>query len=77
MEQLLRDPSLRERMGREGRRVAEQRFSLATAGKVFLEKYDEVLNVRAGELRNGSSSLSQSAEPVAQPGQGCRPLHVD
>lgn len=52
MEKLVREPVLRERMGREGRRVAEERFSLAAAGKVFLEKYDELLNGQASELRN-------------------------
>lgn len=35
MEKLMVDPSLRERMGREGRRVAEERFSLSAAGQVF------------------------------------------
>ena len=44
MEKLLREPALRERMGREGRRVAEERFSLAAAGKIFLYTYDQVLN---------------------------------
>ncbi len=52
MEKLVREPALRERMGREGRRVAEERFSLAAAGKVFLKKYDELLNGQASELRN-------------------------
>lgn len=44
MEKLVREPALRERMGREGRRVAEERFSLAAAGKVFLEKYNKLLS---------------------------------
>lgn len=44
MERLLVDPALRERMGREGRRVAEERFSLSAAGQVFLDTYDQVLN---------------------------------
>jgi glycosyltransferase involved in cell wall biosynthesis len=45
MSELLRDPSLRSRMGHEGRRVAERRFSLAAAGKVYLDKYDELLGI--------------------------------
>jgi D-inositol-3-phosphate glycosyltransferase len=45
MAELIRDPMLRSRMGQEGRRVAEQRFSLAAAGKVYLDKYDELLGI--------------------------------
>lgn len=41
---LIDDHSLRERMGRAGRRRAEQVFSLQAAGGVFLRKYDELLN---------------------------------
>jgi glycosyltransferase involved in cell wall biosynthesis len=44
MEKLLVEPALRQRMGREGRRVAEERFSLNAAGKIFLDTYDEVLD---------------------------------
>ena len=44
MEKLLRDPALSIRMGKEGRRVAEERFSLSLAGKVFLDTYDNVLS---------------------------------
>jgi glycosyltransferase involved in cell wall biosynthesis len=44
MAKLLREPSLCEKMGREGRKVAEQRFSLAATGKIFLDTYDQVLN---------------------------------
>ncbi|MBZ0159598.1 MAG: glycosyltransferase family 4 protein [bacterium] len=44
MEKLVRDPALRERMGREGRRVAEKHFSLAAAGKVFLDQYERLLS---------------------------------
>jgi D-inositol-3-phosphate glycosyltransferase len=43
MKKLLVDPALRERMGREGRKVAEERFSLCAAGKVFLDTYDKLL----------------------------------
>ncbi len=41
---LLENPSLRQRMGQQGRKVAEDRFSLATVGKVFLDQYDALLN---------------------------------
>jgi glycosyltransferase involved in cell wall biosynthesis len=45
MEQLLKDAEVCERMGLAGRRAAEERFSLQAAGKVFLDKYDELLGV--------------------------------
>lgn len=47
MEKLVREPALRARMGREGRRVAEERFSFAVTGKVFLDQYDKLLNTEA------------------------------
>jgi glycosyltransferase involved in cell wall biosynthesis len=43
IEQLLLDPASRQRMGIEGRKVVEQRFSLAEAGKIFLDTYDKIL----------------------------------
>jgi glycosyltransferase involved in cell wall biosynthesis len=43
MERLLKDEELREKMGRAGRRIAVERFSLAAVGKIFLDKYDELL----------------------------------
>jgi D-inositol-3-phosphate glycosyltransferase len=49
---LVRETSLRERMGKEGRRVAAERFSFSAAGKVFLEKYDELLSSKPGALRS-------------------------
>ena len=39
---LLADASLRRRMGEAGRRLVEEHFSLEAAGKVYLEKYDEL-----------------------------------
>lgn len=42
MEKLLTQPELCERMGRAGRHQAEARFSFTAAGKVFLDKYDEL-----------------------------------
>jgi glycosyltransferase involved in cell wall biosynthesis len=44
MAKLLGDPSLRKKMGAEGRIVAVQRFSMAAAGRVFLDTYDQMLN---------------------------------
>jgi glycosyltransferase involved in cell wall biosynthesis len=46
MEELLAHADLRDRMGRAGRRVAEERFSLNAAGKIFLDTYDEVLDAK-------------------------------
>ena len=42
---LLGNHALRERMGDAGRKRAERQFSHATAGRPFLEWYDEVLHV--------------------------------
>ena len=56
MEQLLKDGALRERMGLAGRSAAEERFSLQAAGKIFLDKYDELLGpgaVRGNGNGNG------------------------
>jgi glycosyltransferase involved in cell wall biosynthesis len=44
MQRLLEDPTLRRRMGQVGRTVAEERFSIAAAGKVFLDRYDTLLS---------------------------------
>lgn len=44
MELLIIDDQMRRNFGAAGRRVAEERFSLAAAGKIFLDKYDELLN---------------------------------
>lgn len=43
MQRLLDDAVLRRHMGHAGRQVAEERFSLAATGQVFLSKYDELL----------------------------------
>jgi len=43
IEELLIDPELRRQMGVAGRRVAEERFSITAAGKVFLDRYDALL----------------------------------
>jgi len=47
MQQVLRDGSLRQRMGKAGRRLAEERFSIAAAGRTYLEKYDALLGIGA------------------------------
>ncbi|NTU49863.1 MAG: glycosyltransferase family 4 protein [Desulfobulbaceae bacterium] len=44
MSDLIQDPTLRQCMGTAGRRRVEERFSLAAAGKVYLDKYNELLN---------------------------------
>lgn len=44
MQRLLENVELRQQMGRAGREVTEKRFSFDAAGKVFLDKYDELLN---------------------------------
>ena len=48
MEELLADPVLRERIGDAGRAVVARRFSLTAAGKAYLDKYDDLLDQRAG-----------------------------
>jgi glycosyltransferase involved in cell wall biosynthesis len=52
MLELWREPERRRRLGQAGRRVVEQRFSLAAAGKVYLDVYDEL-------LRRDSSSRAE------------------
>jgi glycosyltransferase involved in cell wall biosynthesis len=41
--ELLTDVLRREEMGREGRRVAERRFSIETTGKAYVDVYDRLL----------------------------------
>jgi D-inositol-3-phosphate glycosyltransferase len=55
MEKLLVDAALRQRMGREGRKVTEERFSLNAAGKVFLDTYDKVLDNNAARVPSAAS----------------------
>ena len=66
MEMLVRDSTLRERMGKEGRRVAEERFSLAAAGEVFLNAYDKVLNADASR-RQEQPDLDKSFPAMPAP----------
>lgn len=44
MERLLSDQTLRESMGRAARREAEEKYSLAVTGRVFLDQYDQLLS---------------------------------
>lgn len=57
MEKLIVDPSLRQQMGAAGRRVAEEKFSLAAAGQIFLETYDRVLSGSFQSERAGQTSI--------------------
>ncbi|MDQ1637029.1 MAG: hypothetical protein QOF62_368 [Pyrinomonadaceae bacterium] len=65
MEKLLNDQALCERMGREGRRVAEERFSLSAAGKVFLDTYEDVLT--SGTARAPGTKALQTAAVLPRP----------
>jgi glycosyltransferase involved in cell wall biosynthesis len=68
MEALLRDPALCARMGKEGRRVAAEHFSLAVTGKVFLDRYDNVMKDPLSEpKRHPAVGRSFSAAPAALP----------
>ncbi|MBV8269095.1 MAG: glycosyltransferase [Planctomycetaceae bacterium] len=49
MRDLLMDAPRRHAMGREGRRLVEEKFSLQAAGHRFLEHYDELLGRSGGE----------------------------
>jgi len=44
MEKLVSNATIRNQFGKAGRRVAEERFSLAATGEVFLNAYDRVFN---------------------------------
>ncbi len=43
LSELLTDPEIRRQMGGEGRRLAEQRFSIEAAGVTYIEVYDRLL----------------------------------
>jgi glycosyltransferase involved in cell wall biosynthesis len=47
MQRLLAAPIQRQQMGQRGRQVAEERFSIAAAGTVFLDCYDTLVGQRA------------------------------
>jgi glycosyltransferase involved in cell wall biosynthesis len=44
--ELLRDANRRQEMGREGRRLSEERFSIEVAGRAYLQVYDRLLGVK-------------------------------
>jgi glycosyltransferase involved in cell wall biosynthesis len=39
MEKLIANPAMRDTFGKEGRRIAEEKFSIAATGQVFLDQY--------------------------------------
>jgi glycosyltransferase involved in cell wall biosynthesis len=47
MQHLMQDPEQRREMGQRGRQVAEKRFSIAAAGKVYIDRYDALLEQRS------------------------------
>jgi glycosyltransferase involved in cell wall biosynthesis len=64
MEKLLNDSALRARMGEAGRRIATERFSLAVTGKVFLDKYDEVLYGRVSQSRSTHETATDASSEI-------------
>lgn len=64
MEKLLDDPALRQQMGAQGRKAAQQRFSLSAAGRVFLETYDGILQTKLSP--NNAHTNSYVATPVSK-----------
>lgn len=71
MEKILLNPALRERLGQTGRRAAMERFSIAAAGKVFLDRYDEHFNSqqsgvtsRESQHKATSRQLDADAHPI-------------
>jgi glycosyltransferase involved in cell wall biosynthesis len=44
--ELLRDVNRRQEMGRKGRRLSEERFSIEVAGRAYLQVYDRLLEVK-------------------------------
>lgn len=66
VKKLLVNPALRARMGEAGRRIAIERFSIATAGKVFLDKYDELfINQESGVVSPESGIDDAGRHPAA------------
>ena len=63
MQELVLDSSLRERFGKEGRRTAEERFSLGATGQVFLNAYDAALGEEL-QFPHSSKSRAQIDGPL-------------
>jgi glycosyltransferase involved in cell wall biosynthesis len=61
MQSLITDPSLCKRMGEVGRRVCEEHFSIPAVGKIFLDKYGEIIK---DSSRNYSSERLQDKPSV-------------
>jgi D-inositol-3-phosphate glycosyltransferase len=59
IERVLRDEDLRNRMGECARQRIVQRFSLESAGRVFIEQYDELLD-------RGRDAAAQPASPAVR-----------
>jgi glycosyltransferase involved in cell wall biosynthesis len=57
---LVTDSDLCARMGRAGRRAAEERFSLTAAGKVFLARYDQTLDIDGHPVSEASEMVSHA-----------------
>ena len=62
MERLVRDSGLRKIMGAAARRVAEEKFSFAVAGKVFLDAYDRIIS--EAPLREGNGKHEKALSPL-------------
>jgi glycosyltransferase involved in cell wall biosynthesis len=43
MQCLLQAPAQRQTMGQRGRQIAEERFSIAAAGQIYIDQYDMLL----------------------------------
>lgn len=54
LEQLISDPEMRRRMGREGRKLVEEEFTEARVMKQTLELYLELVNCRSGDTEPGA-----------------------
>jgi len=54
LDKLVVDPSLRSRMGAAGRRMCEERFSLAAVAEQHQDLYERLLHAK-GRIRKGSS----------------------
>jgi glycosyltransferase involved in cell wall biosynthesis len=69
---LLRDPALREGMGRAGRQRALERFSLETCAQIHLEAYDYALRRRGRPGVLADRESTHATGPLAQAGGASR-----
>ncbi|MBN1589695.1 MAG: glycosyltransferase family 4 protein [Pirellulales bacterium] len=70
---LAADPALRRRMGAEGRRLVERRFSVERWAPCFAELVDQVAHGRFGEPATGGSESFARPEP-ATPSETAQPV---